>query len=60
MMKAFVITVLVVSILRFLFYGLAFLVGLNEREDQLVGKGILYGGISTLWIIGAIIALCVG
>lgn len=60
MLKAYVITVLVVSILRFLFYGIAFLVGLSDRDNELVGKGIIFGGLSFLWIIGAIVALCIG
>ncbi len=60
MMKAFVITVLVVSIFRLLLCGLIFLAGLSEREDTAVGKSIVFGGLSALWIIGAIVALCVG
>lgn len=60
MLKAYVITVLVFSILRFLFYGLAFLVGLSDRDNELAGKGIIFGGLSLLWIIGAVVALSVG
>ena len=60
MMKAFVITVLVVSILKLLFCGLMFLAALQEQEEKLLGKSFVFGGLSALWIIGAIVALCVG
>lgn len=49
MLKAYVITVLVV-----------FLAGLSERDDTTAGKAILFGGLSFFWIVGAIVALCVG